>query len=599
MDRELVTAMVAIGALGIGAQWLAWRVRIPSIVLLMLAGLVIGPVTGFINPTRDFDGLVYPFVALSVAIILFEGGLNLRWHEYKEAGIDVIRLVTLGLLLSGILGSMAARYVGGLSWPVALLFGTISVVTGPTVVLPMLKQARLRRRSAALLKWEGIINDPLGALLTVLVFEYFSQSQHVTAVGDIFLNLGVALAAALAAGFACAHLLKRAFHRGRVPEYLKAPVLLAAILILYVLLNAVQEEAGLLAVTITGFVLANVHLRNIEELQRFSNYLTLMLVSGVFILLSADISIDVLMRLDWSSAALIAMIVFVVRPIAVYVSTLGTGIDWRERVLAGWIAPRGIVAAAVAGIIGPRLVEASYAGADQLLPLVFALIMATVLFHGLSIGWLARRLDLASERSNGLLIVGASPWSVDLAQAFHELNIPTVVSDSSWNHLHMARRKGLRIHHDYILSERSDDTLELHELGHLLSATANDSYNALVCTHFAPEFGRSRVYQLPAQKDDAEELETMVRSMRGRIAFDRKFHYEALMKCHYAGWRFFWTRLGDDDAGRDISDWLPSGSIPIARVSDKGEGEIEFFPLEGDRTPRANDCVIAYRPPPS
>ncbi|MBK9131468.1 MAG: sodium:proton antiporter [Gammaproteobacteria bacterium] len=409
MDRELVTAMVAIGALGIGAQWLAWRVRIPSIVLLMLAGLVIGPVTGFINPTRDFDGLVYPFVALSVAIILFEGGLNLRWHEYKEAGIDVIRLVTLGLLLSGILGSMAARYVGGLSWPVALLFGTISVVTGPTVVLPMLKQARLRRRSAALLKWEGIINDPLGALLTVLVFEYFSQSQHVTAVGDIFLNLGVALATALAAGFACAHLLKRAFHRGRVPEYLKAPVLLAAILILYVLLNAVQEEAGLLAVTITGFVLANVHLRNIEELQRFSNYLTLMLVSGVFILLSADISIDVLMRLDWSSAALIAMIVFVVRPIAVYVSTLGTGIDWRERVLAGWIAPRGIVAAVVAGIIGPRLVEASYAGADQLLPLVFALIMATVLFHGLSIGWLARRLDLASERSNGLLIVGASP----------------------------------------------------------------------------------------------------------------------------------------------------------------------------------------------
>ncbi|MGE3480232.1 MAG: cation:proton antiporter [Gammaproteobacteria bacterium] len=595
MDKELVTAMVSIGALGIGAQWLAWRLRLPSIVLLMLAGLLAGPVAGVIDPSRDFDGLLYPFIALSVAIILFEGGLNLRWHEYREAGIDVIRLVTAGLLLSGILGSVAAHYIGGLSWPVALLFGTISVVTGPTVILPMLKQARLRRRPAALLKWEGIINDPLGALLTVLVFEYFSASQHALAVGDVFVNLGVALAVALASGVACAYLLKRIFYRGQVPEYLKAPVLLAAILVLYVLMNAVQEEAGLLAVTIAGFALANFRLRNIEELQRFSRYLTLLLVSGIFILLSADIKMDVLMRLDWSSAALIAAIVFIVRPVAVYVSTLGTGIDWRERVLTGWIAPRGIVAAAVAGIIGPRMVEASYPGADQLLPLVFALIMATVLLHGLSIGWLARRLDLASDRTNGLLIVGASPWSVDLAQAFQELEVPTVVSDSSWNHLYNARMKGVRVHHDHILSERSDDTLELHELSYLLSATANDAYNALVCTHFAPEFGRNRVYQLPSQENGDGDLRMMARSMRGRIAFDRKFHYDGFMRCHYAGWKFRWSRVDAEDGGENLPAAPGKGAVPLVLVREKGE--ILFYPLDDDEAPRPGDRVISYHPP--
>jgi NhaP-type Na+/H+ or K+/H+ antiporter len=597
MNEHLLITVMLIAALGMAAQWLAWRLRIPAIILLLATGFSAGPLLGWITPVQTFGPLLEPFVALAVAVILFEGGLNLRLHEYRETGINVNRLASIGLLLTWSASALAGHFVGGLSWPIALVFGAIIVVTGPTVIMPLLKQAKLKRRPAALLKWEGIVNDPLGALLAVLVFEYFAASGHAVAITDIFAGLALALVTAVVGGTVAAYLLGWSFLQGHVPEYLKGPAMLAMVLIIYTLLNQVQEEAGLLAVTVAGVVLANQRLRNIDELRRFKEYITVMLVSALFILLTAQIPLDTLKQLDWRSAALLATVIFVIRPLSVYIATLGTGIDPRERLLTAWIAPRGIVAAAVAGLFAPRLIEEGYGGADQLVPLVFALIVTTVILHGLSIGVLARRLGLAAQHPNGLLIVGASSWAIGLAQTLHKLKVPTIVSDESWYPLRPARMAGIKIHHGEILSERAEETLELNEVSHLLAATNNSAYNALVCTRFAPELGRNHVYQLASATKGESESKEMARTMRGLIAFDKQIRYEDFIRHHYEGWQFHSTRLSDEYGFAELSAELPQQAIPLLMLSENGR--LRLFPLDEDEVPTEGDVVISYRPPSS
>jgi len=592
MEEHAVIAVALIATLGIGAQWLAWRIKLPAIILLIVVGLLAGPVTGWVKPSQDLGHLLYPFIAMSVAIILFEGGLSLRLHEYHETGIDVKRLVTVGLVLTWGLGSLSAHYVAGLSWAVALVLGAIIVVTGPTVITPLLKQAKLKRRPAALLKWEGIINDPVGALLAVLVFEYFVSAGNKPFAVDVILTLGLVLLAAAALGAATGFGLGWGFRRGHVPEFLKSPIMLAAVLALYAVANHFQSEAGLMAVTVAGIVLANQKLRSIEELRRFKEYITIFLVSCVFIILTADMDIASLRNLDWRGGAWLALVIFVIRPLAVYLATLGTGIDWRERLLICWIAPRGIVAAAVAGLFAPRLLDSGYADAIELLPLVFSLIAVTVILHGLSIGLISRRLDLAAGKTDGLLIVGASPWSVGLAEALQELEIPAIVSDADWNHLRAARMSGLHTHHGHILSERAEQTLEMHEISHLLAATANDAYNALVCTRFAPELGHDNVYQLPYLADD-EEVGEMSRTVRGKIIFQDGHTYDELMRRHYGGWGFSQTRLTQTFGYEEFITQAGPEAIPVALVNSKKS--LDLFPLRETEEVGEDDVIISYR----
>lgn len=592
MKEHLILAFVLIGFVGIGAQWLAWRLRIPAIILLILGGLMVGPWLGWLQPSKDFGQLLQPIIGLAVALILFEGGLNLRWHEYKETGINVNRLVTLGLLLTWMLSTVAAHYVGNLSWPVAILFGAIIIVTGPTVIIPLLKQAKLKRRSAALLKWEGIINDPIGALIAVLVFEYFATSEHNPGLASIAVDMGVAVFLSLIIGVAAGYGLGWAFRKDQVPEFLKSPVMLASVIVVYAAVNHFQEEAGLLAVTIFGLVFGNQQLRSIDELRRFKEYITILLVSGVFILLTADIDIGILKLLDWRSIALLACVIFLVRPLTVYLSTIGTGIPWQERALLGWIAPRGIVAAAVAGLFAPRMMESGYDGAEKLLPLVFSLIVATVVLHGLSIKWLSRKLELASEHPHGLLIIGASPWTVGLAGILQELKLPVILSDSSWHHLRSARMTGVITHHGEILSERTEETLDLNMVSHLLAATANDAYNALVCTRFAPELGRNNVYQLPHLEKHEVDKKALARTIRGRIAFGDKARYEDLMRLHYEGWVFRKTALSENYDYDTFLKEKNDETILIASV-DK-QGEIKLYPIDESTRPQTGDTIISY-----
>lgn len=591
MEAELTLVLASIAVLGMAAQWLAWRLHMPAIVLLTVFGLLAGPVTGWLRPSQDLGGLLHPLIQLGVAAILFEGGLSLQFQELRHAASGVRRLVSVGVVIALLLGGLAAHYVGGLSWPVAWVFGAIVVVTGPTVIIPLLRQARLHKRPASFLKWEGIINDPTGALLAVLIFEYFLHAGG-GGLQEMVARLGAGLALAVVLGAGGGWLLGVAFRRGWVAEYLKGPVALSAALGAYAVSNHVLDESGLLAATVMGVMLGNMRLPSIGEIKRFKEYVAIVLVSSVFMLLTADLDPKILLDLDWRSLALLLTLLFVVRPVTVFLATLGTDMRWQEKLLVGWIAPRGIVAAAIAGVFGPQLAAQGYAGAQLLLPLIFALIMLTVVAHGFSIGILARRLGLSANRRDGVLIVGASPWGTGLAEALKALAVPVMVADTSWHRLRAPRLAGVPIYYGELMSEVAEHRLEFNEMGYLFAATDNDAYNALVCTHFAAELGRHKVFQLPQYAQDEDDTKGVARTVRGMLTPSKEAQYEELQVYWYRGWRFQKTNLTEEFNYEDGVASLPEGAIPLALVREASE--VVFISPERALKPRAGDVLIWF-----
>lgn len=595
MTNNLTGFIVLVATLGISAQWLAWRFHLPAILLLSIAGLAVGPWLGWINPGAQLGVMLEPLIGVLVAIILFEGGMNLRFHELKEAGPGVMRLGTAGVAITWLLGTIAAHYVAQLSWPVAVLFGAIIVVTGPTVIMPMLRQARLKQRPASLLKWEGIINDPTGALLAVLVFEYFSYLESGAAFMQVLSGLAIAIAAAAVLGVGGGYLLGKSFSRDYVPEFLKAPVTLGYVLLCYGLANQAQHEAGLLATTLLGMTLGNMQLRSIDELRRLKEYVSILLVSAIFVILTANLDPHILTRLDWRSAVLIALVVFAVRPASVLLSTIGLGMDWRERLLLAWIAPRGVVAVTITGVFAASMGEQGYRGADLLLPLIVALVLATVVLHGSTIGWLSRKLGLAAASHNGILIVGASNWSTDLAIQLREMKIPVLIADSSWYHMSQARISGIRTHYGEILSEHAEMELDLSDTGFLLATTSNDAYNTLVCSRFAPELGRNRVFQLPMHDASTQEKKNIKLAYRGIIAIGPEATSEELERRHYHNWQFKRTRFTPTFSFENHLQIESDEALQVLLLHPDGKVSVqsEEFPLE----PAEGDVLLSYVPP--
>ena len=592
MPQRAVTAITLVAVLGAFAQWLAWRLRLPAIVILTGAGLLLGPGLGWLNPSEDFGGLLQPFISFAVSIILFEGGLRLKVHDLRESARGIRRLCTLGLIFGWVLGTAAAHMVGGLELPVAMVFGAIVVLTGPTVIMPLLRQARLNRRLASLFKWEGIVNDPIAALAAVLIVE--ATVTDGTA-GDIAAQLGKAVLLGGGLGAGAGYGLSWMFRHGKVPEYQKAPMLVAVVFGVFAIANEIEHEAGLLAVTVMGFVVGNAGLASIAELTRFKDSISIILVSSVFLVVSADMDTDTLASLDGKAVGLLACVLFVVRPVSILLATVRAGMPWNERLLLAWIAPRGVVAAAVAGIFGPRLVEAGYADGALLVPLVFATILITVVVHGFSLAALARRLGLSAGRGDGLLIVGSTRWSAELARLLHSLGVPVLVADSSWDQLRRPRLAGVPCHYGEVLSESGEETLPLNELNIVLAATRNDAYNSLVSVHFGPEIGRDRVYQLAHPDLDAEDSRSVAPTARGRVLMSDEAHHDLLNQRMWEGWTFRTTTLSES---YDWAAWQQDAeedSELVLFVREKGALVLDAlrFPAE----PGNGDTLIAFVPP--
>ncbi|WP_425070805.1 cation:proton antiporter [Sagittula sp. S175] len=495
-----VLAFALVGALGVGSQWLAWRLRLPAIVLMLAAGLIVGPVLGILDPPAQFGDMLSPMIAIAVAIILFEGGLTLDFHSLSDAAKGVRRLVFIGAPLGWLASASALHYVAGLSWESSAVFGGIMIVTGPTVIAPLLRQAKLARRPAALLQWEAIVNDPVGALAAVLAFEVVVVLQTASGAGEAVMDLLVGIAVASALGLAAGWGLAQAFKRGFVPEYMKVPVLFVVLLAVFAVSDSVLHESGLLAVTLMGLWIANAGLPSFTELYRFKEHATVLLVSGVFILLAAGMSFERLMVLDWRALVFVLAVVLIARPLPVLIALAFTNVPLKERLLVAFTGPRGVVLVAVAGLFGERLAGLGIADGERVAPLAFVLVAATVVLHGFTLTPFARFLGLSAGEKPGVLIVGSSGWSVALAKALAKMELPVIIADTNHARLRLAREAGVPVFSGDILSEVAEERVELMAFEKIIAASENDAYNTLVATDLAPEFGRENVYQLKRVK---------------------------------------------------------------------------------------------------
>ncbi len=563
------TVLVIILAAGLGSQWIAAKLRLPGILVMIAAGVALGPLTGIVTLDVDQADLT-ELIGVGVAIVLFEGAMDLRVGEIRKVGAGVRRLTILAPPLAWGLGAVAAHYAGGLSWPVSWVLGAILVVTGPTVILPLLRQARLRKDIGSLLKWEGIVNDPVGVLLAVLTFQFLTLSGE--GVASTAVRMLVALAAAAFVGGGGGWVVAKLYRRGWVPPHLKGPLLVVLVPGVFWTTNLVQNEAGLLAVTLMGLVIGNARLVERERILDFKSSLTVVLLAVLFIVIPGQLTRADLASLDLRAVAFVAAILFLVRPLSIWIATIGLPLSWQEKTLLSWIAPRGIVAAATAGVFGPALVADGYDDATALLPFVFAVIVTTVLAHGLTLGPLARRLGLAASARNGLLIVGASPFAQALGAALVAADIDVLVTDGSYRRLSSLRKAGIPTWTGEILSEHAEDELDASHLNYVLAATDNGFYNALVCRSQNDDFGSTHVFQLPMQKPAGEDTNRLPLQRRGHFAFDRVSDYYVLHGHVKDDWQVWTTSITDVHTpdslaarlGTEGEDWLMLGAITAA-----------------------------------
>ena len=587
-----VTAIALVGAIGVGSQWIAWRLRMPAIVLMLVAGILIGPVLGIFDPARDIGPLMGPMISIAVAIILFEGGLSLNFHTLQDAVGGVRRLVYIGAPLGWLISALSLHYVAGLSWSSAAVFGGIMIVTGPTVIAPLLRTARLSRRPATLLQWEAILNDPIGALAAVLAFEVVIALNTATTASEAMLELFIGAAVATAAGVAAGIGLSRAFKRGWVPEYMKVPVLFALLLGVFAASDAVLHESGLLAVTIMGIVIANSKLPSYEEMRRFKEHATVLLVSGVFILLAAGLDVEALGNLDWRAAAFVAVVVLVARPVTVFISLIGSGIPFREKLLVALTGPRGVVLVAVAGLFGERLLSLGFEDAALIAPLAFALVAVTVGVNGFTLAPFARLLGLTGADTPGVVIIGGSDWTTQLAEVLKKAKIPVLMTDPNFIRLRKARAAGIDTFSGDILSEAAEQRVELVSYATLIAATDNDAYNTLVTTDLAPEFGRENVFQVMREKSESSRHQ-LPRTLGGRPLGLEATHAE-LRDLIAQGWRFRSTRLSEEFT---LEDWRAESPEARLLAQITTSGEIKFMRKNEEFKGGDGIHVIALRPP--
>ena len=595
MESQALT-IALIGILGIGAQWVAWRTGWPAIVLMLFAGFMAGPVTGLIDPQAAFGSLLEPMIGIGVALILFEGGLSLDLRELRHSGQAVWRLATIGVVVGWALGSAAGFYIAGLVWPVAILFGGILVVTGPTVVLPLLRQSNVQTRPGSILKWESIVNDPTGALCAVIAYEYFRKVAEAPDASIVEVVPPLIIAALIAGliGYVAARIIAFLFPRGAVPEYLKVPVLFTAVIGVFVISNKIEHEAGLVAVTVMGIALANMNMSSIRSIHPFKENVAVLLVSGIFIVLSASLEFSDMQYFNWRFGLFLLALLFLVRPLTVLISLLGSSIPWNERLFVAWIAPRGIVLVAISGLFALRLTDLGYSDGNILIGLSFAVVFATIVAHGFTIDLAAKLLKVKGATRPGLLIVGSTPWTMALAKEMRALKTPVMIVDASWQRLSAVRREGLPCYHGEILNEATEHNLDLTPFQVLVAATDNEAYNALVCNEFANEIGRDSVYQL-GENVDENDRHALPDSIRGRALFESGFGVSDVNDRQAQGWIFRKTKLSDEFDFDDAQEKLPESANMLLLIRESGR--LRFFTHAARPEPRAGDTIISFIPP--
>jgi len=595
MIEDPIIQLSGIVVLAFAVTWFGERIRVPIILPLLVTGFLMGPIFGLVDPDDLLGDLLSPIVSIAVGLILFEGGLSLRIREMEGQQRVLWLLVSVGVLITWFIGAVVTSLFTDLSTELAVLTGSILVVSGPTVIGPLLALVRPKRSVASILKWESIFIDPIGALLAVITFEVIIQGAERNAslgslIGDMlqFILAGVIVGAAIAYGSSIA------LRRHWIAEHLQPIFGLSIALLAFMIGDILAAESGLLATTVLGFVLANQRQLRTEQIVHFSEVLRTLLIGVLFILLSARLSAEQLGIDAPAAVALILALVLIARPIAVAVSTIGSRLDWRRRVLLAGVAPRGIVAASVASVFALELEHSGVAGAEELTPLVFAVIVGTVLIYGIGMGPLARRLGLAEKHQEGILVLGAGRVERAIGDALADSGVAVVMATTNRQDHYEARMAGRRAFYGNVLAKDVDLDLDLSGIGRLLALTPNDDVNTLASTRFSTTFGGAEIYQLPPRGQSTGIDSHPATEYGGRQLFDAEWNYQTLDDFIESGGEVHRIKLGTDASIAESQ--LSSPEILCILFVVKSNGRVQVITASNQdplRDAAPGDTVIA------
>ncbi|MFP6738748.1 MAG: cation:proton antiporter [Planctomycetota bacterium] len=590
-EQEIILrSLAAIVVLGLGAQWIAWRLKLPSILFLLAAGFAAGQAgLGFIDPEKLFGNVLFPIVSLSVAVILFEGGLTLRVSELRETGKVVLSLILLGALVTWGLTTAAACWILGFDFRLAVLFGALLIVTGPTVVLPLLRQVRPGVQIRNILKWEGILNDPLGAIVAVLVFQAFFLKE--SGEPGLLPAVGGLLQAALIGGglgIVGAGGLLFCLKRYLIPDFLQSAITLMTVVVVFALSNKLAPESGILGVTVMGLCLPNQRWVAVRHIIEFKENLRVLLISALFIVLSARITLAELQELGWREVLFAGSLIFLVRPASVFISSIGSGLSLREKLFLSWMAPRGIVAAAVASVFALSL-SGEVEGAEKLVPVTFLLICSTIFIYGLTARPLAIRLGVALANPQGVLFIGAHSWARQIAAVLRDQGVGVLLADSNRANINKAKMEGFDTFLGNVLSEDSAEEMDLGAINRLVALTPNDDANCLAALHFREVFERRELYQL-SDTVAAEPAAGANTHLRCRELGTGGLTYPALEQLFLDGGVVKAVNLGDEFSFEALQARYGESCTPLFLIDSKGG--LEVFTSDSGLHPVAGDKII-------
>lgn len=581
MDTAFILS--AIVGLGIVAQWLAWYLKQPSILFLLLIGIVVGPVLNLFNPDAILGDLLFPFISLGVAVILFEGSLTLEFDEIKQHGKVVQLLVSLGMLITVSVISVATYFLFEVDWRIALLFGTLVCVTGPTVIVPLLRSVRPNSNIANILKWEGIIIDPIGAIAVVLVYEYIISGGQASEIGTFAKIIAVAGVIGMAGAWLLANLIKRHM----IPEYLRNVFVLAYILLLFTASNHLAHESGLLTVTVLGVALANWKGFPKDHILEFKESLTVLLISTLFIILAARVNLEHLASVGMAGILLLFVAMFIARPLAIWASSIGSRLSFNEKLMISWIGPRGIVAAAISSLFAIKLQDTQLQGVELLVPLVFTIIIGTVLIQGLGAKAIAKLLNVQEAVYKGVLIIGSNPVALAIATSLKEQNVDVLVASRHYNEVAKARMLGLRTYYGNPVSTHADGHLDLIGLGNMFAISTDKELNTLSEIHYRHEFDKNNIYRIRFS-DDSNQTERydIQDNYRSNWLFGKNVTYAKLASMLAKNARIKVTNLTDSYTYQDYKA-TNKQFVPLYTIDDKG-----FISIINDEQTIPTNCRI-------
>lgn len=592
MIEHTVILLAGIALMGIACQWFAWWVKLPAILFLLLAGIVAGPVTGILHPDALFGDLLFPMISLAVAIILFEGSLTLKFSEIRGLTRVVRNMVTIGMLVTWVVTAVSVHYLLDFAWEMAFLFGAVVVVTGPTVIVPMLRTVRPKASIANILRWEGIVIDPIGALLAVLVFEFIISGRSGNALGHTFLVFGQVILVGMSTGALGGYVLGLLLRNHLLPEYLRNMATLSLLFGVFACSNALQHESGLLAVTVMGMWLANMRGVRVHEILNFKENLSILLISGLFIILAARIEFEQIAELGWAALLVLLSLQFIARPLKVLVSCWGSSLSLNERLMLAWIAPRGIVAAAVSALFALRLQQDGYPQSEYLVPMTFLVIIWTVVTQSATARMVAKLLNVAEPEPRGVLIIGANSVARTLAKGLIQRGFRALLIDTNWENIRTARMDGLNTFYGNPVSEHADRNLDLIGIGRMLALSPQRDLNVLAGLRYRAEFGTEHIYTLQtAQDKDVSEKHRIAEEHRGHTLFGEEVSYAMLASQIKQGAEVRTTQLTDNYSFDNFREQHGKRAIPLFAIDPKEK--LHIFVAGGKLHPQSGWTLIS------